>query len=42
MVKCVPQNKWLVLEATLLENYLPFSGFVMLVSFRDVLGFKFL
>ena len=37
------KNKWLALEATLLENYfLLFSGFVMLVSFRDVLDFKFL
>ena len=36
------KNKWLVLEATLPENFfLPFSIFVMLMKFTDVLNCKF-
>ena len=43
MVKRFLKNKLLALEANLLENYfLPFPELVMLMSFRDVLNFKFL
>ena len=38
MVKRVPQEQMLVIEATLLQNhFLPYSGFVMLMSVEDIL-----
>ena len=40
---CSSKSKCLALETTLLEIYfLPFLGFLMLLSFKDVLNFKFL
>ena len=38
MVKRVPQEQMFVIEATLLQNhFLPYSGFVMLMSVEDIL-----
>ena len=43
MVKRVPQEQMIVIEAKLLENhFLPSSGFVMLMSVEDVLICQFL
>ena len=43
MVNRVPQEQMSVIEATLLENqFLPSSGFVMLMSVEDILISLFL
>ena len=43
MVNCVLQEQMVGVRSCPSRNYfLPFSGFVMLVSFRDVLDFKLL
>ena len=43
MVKRVPQEQMFIIEATLLENhFLPYSGFVMLMSVEDILISLFL
>ena len=38
MVKRVPQEQMFLIEATILENhFLPFSGFALLMSVKDIL-----